>query len=202
VHLYDDLLATIQAGEGGLAAGLPRSTLLLSSLRPTAPVVLLNVSLGDQAVMTHRACGCPLERLGWHSHLHTIRSFEKLTAGGMTILDTDVIRILEELLPARFGGTAVDYQLVEDQAAPGESRLRLLVHPRVGPVDPGTVTRLFLDTLGAGSPSARIMGLAWDGAGTLRVERRPPLTAGSGKVLHLHADGVGGAVPAAPGVTR
>ena len=72
--------------------------------------------------MTRRSCGCYFERLGWRSHLHTIRSFEKLTAGGMTVLDADVVRILEELLPARFGGAAADYQLVEDQAAPGEVR--------------------------------------------------------------------------------
>ena len=106
----------------------------------------------------------------------------------MTVLDADVVRILEDLLPARFGGGAEDYQLVEDQVAPDGSSLCLFVHPRLGPVDPAAVTRLFFDTLGAASPSAQLMGLTWNGSGLLRVERRPPHVTGSGKVLHLHVD--------------
>ena len=47
---------------------------------------MLNVSLGDQAVMVQHACGCPLQTLGWDTHLYTIRSYEKLTGGGMTSL--------------------------------------------------------------------------------------------------------------------
>ena len=98
----------------------------------------------------------------------------------MTVVDADVVRILEDLLPARFGGGAEDYQLVEDQVAPDGSSLRLLVHPRLGPVDPAAVTRLFFDTLGAVTPSAQLMGLTWNGSGLLRVERRPPHVTGSG----------------------
>ena len=188
IHLWDDLLAVIQAAGAPPGPGLPPATLLFSSLRSTAPLVLLNVSLGDQATLPERPCDCPLERLGWSRRLHSIRSFEKLTTGGMTVLDADVVRILEDLLPARFGGGAEDYQLVEDQVAPDGSSLRLLVHPRLGPVDPAAVTRLFFDTLGAESPSAQLMGLTWNGAGLLRVERRPPHVTGSGKVLHLHVD--------------
>jgi hypothetical protein len=57
--------------------------------------------------------------LGWTTHLRDIRSQEKLTAGGMTFLDTDLIRVLEEVLPARFGGAPTDYQLVEEEAEEG-----------------------------------------------------------------------------------
>jgi len=81
VHLFHDLYPLIQAGAGG-RNDLPPRSLLVSSLRLTAPVIMLNVSLGDQAELVQRACGCPLEALGWVTHLHTIRSFEKLTAGG------------------------------------------------------------------------------------------------------------------------
>ena len=83
---------------------LPAEALLLTSLRSTAPVILLNASMGDQGFMVARRCDCPLERVGWTTHLHTIRSYEKLTAGGMTFLDTDVVRVLEQTLPATFGG--------------------------------------------------------------------------------------------------
>ena len=99
VHLWDDLVAVIQAEDAPADAGLPPATLLFSSVRRTTPLVLLNVSLGDQATVSERACGCALEQLGWSRRLHSIRSFEKLTTAGMTVLDTDVVRILEDLLP-------------------------------------------------------------------------------------------------------
>ena len=178
----------IQAGPDGDRFGLPAPALLVTSLRMTAPLVLLNVTLGDQAVVVDRRCGCPLERLGWTRHLHTIRSYEKLTAGGMTFLDTDVIRVLEEVLPARFGGVPTDYQLVEEEGAGGLARVRLLVRPEVGPVDPAVVAETFLAAISAGAGAERIMGQVWRDAQVLRVERRAPMATASGKILHLHVD--------------
>jgi hypothetical protein len=185
LHLLHDLLALIQPGVDGERRGLPARALLVTSLRRTAPVILLNVSLGDQAVVERRACGCPLETEGWTTHLHTIRSFEKLTLGGMTFLDTDVIRVLEQVLPARFGGGPTHYQLVEE-TADGRSTLRLLVHPDVGPLDAAAVADAFLRAIGGGSGVERVMELQWRQAGLPRVERRPPLATQGGKVLHLH----------------
>jgi hypothetical protein len=117
VHFLTDLHGVIQPGADA-GPDLPSNTLLVSSLRSSATFVLLNVSMGDQATISERGCGCPLERLGWTTHLHDIRSQEKLTAAGMTFLDTNVIRVLEEVLPARFGGAPTDYQLVEDEGGP------------------------------------------------------------------------------------
>jgi hypothetical protein len=196
VHLYHDLHALIQPNQDGGIAGLPPSALFISSLRPTAPFILLNVSMGDQAVMTRRACGCPLERLGWATHLHTIRSYEKLTSGGMTFLDTDVIRVLEEVLPARFGGAPIDYQLLEDEADDGQPRLRLLVDPAVGPLDPTRVADAFLTAIGTGTGVERLTELLWRDAGLLRVERLVPRTTASGKILHLHLEHMPRAAPA------
>src|SRR5207342_886783 len=62
-HLLDDFHAMIQAGEAA-PAGLPPQALLLTSFRPTAPLLLLNLSMGDQAELSHRRCGCPLEAEG------------------------------------------------------------------------------------------------------------------------------------------
>jgi hypothetical protein len=53
----------------------------------------------------------------------------------MTFLDTDLTHVLEQDLRARFGGSAVDYQLVETEDGAGVPRLCLLVHPRLGPLD-------------------------------------------------------------------
>jgi hypothetical protein len=183
VHVFDDLHAVIHPGEPG-GGGLPSRALLVSALHPTAPVVLLNGSLGDQGVLARRRCGCPLEALGWTTHLHTIRSDATLTAAGMTLLDADVARVLEEVLPARCGGDATDYQLLEAEDADGRPRLILLVAPRVGPVDPARVAATLLDGLAmdAGGAAAAL----WRDAGVLSIERRPPLPGASGKVLHRH----------------
>jgi hypothetical protein len=115
-----------------------------------------------------------------------IRSFEKLTAEGMTFLDADVTRVLEDTLPARFGGSPADYQLVEDEGPDGRPRLRLLVHPAVGPVDPRAVAEAFLAALGPAGGAAGIMTQVWRDAGLVTVERDAPRTTMSGKVLHLH----------------
>jgi hypothetical protein len=186
VHFCHDLLALIQPGAGGPAVGLPADALLFSTLRPKAPVIMLNVSLGDRARVENRACRCPLADLGWPTHMGQVGSFEKLTAGGMTFLDADVVTILEEVLPERFGGIATDYQLIEDEDAGGRPEVRLVIHPRIGPVDPATVVDVFLAALGAGVGPERVMGYLWRDAQVVRVERRPPYTTPSGKILHLH----------------
>jgi hypothetical protein len=105
----------------------------------------------------------------------------------MTFLDTDIIRVLEEVLPARFGGSVMDYQLAEDEGREGQPRLRLLVHPRVGAVDPEAVAVAFLTAVSNGQAAERLMGTLWQDARVLRVERRPPIETGGGKILHLHA---------------
>jgi hypothetical protein len=186
MHLLHDLVALIQPGEMA-RPGLPPQALLASSLRPRAPLVLLNASLGDAATVTTADCDCPLARWGWTTRLSQVRSFEKLTAGGMTFHDTDLVRVLEEVLPARFGGGPLDYQLAERETSDGRAVLCLLVDPRLGPLDPSTLTRAFLDGLASESGAQRVMALAWRDAGLLRVERRRPEVTAGGKINHLHA---------------
>ena len=104
----------------------------------------------------------------------------------MTFHDTEVVRILDEILPARFGGGPGDYQLVEDERPDGRSRLCLFVHPDVGPVDSGAVTEVFLSSLGVSGGAGGVMTLVWRAAGLLEVERSAPQTTPAGKVLHVH----------------
>ena len=186
MHFFDDRHAVIQPGPDGATAGLPAGAMLLSSLLPSAPILLLNVCMGDQAQLSRRSCGCGLEAAGWTRHIHEVRSFEKLTAGGVTLLDIDVIRVLEEVLPRRFGGSPTDYQLMErldDHRARPE--VRLLVSPALGDLDPAAVGDAFLSAVGGGSGGERLMELQLRGAGVLRVVREAPRRTASGKILHL-----------------
>lgn len=185
VHVPRDLHGLIQA-EDVAEVGVPRRSLFVSSIRPTAPLVLLNVSTGDQAEMSTRECGCALQRLGWTTHLHTIRSHEKLTSGGMTFLDGDVLRVLEEVLPARFGGGPGDYQLVEEETLDGRPRLWLLVRPSVGAADIEALIETFLAAVGAGSAAEQVMSLVWRNARFLGVKRQPPVVLPSGKIRPIH----------------
>ena len=189
VHVWDDLNALIQPGPTAGTDGLFPDTLLLTSLQPVAPLVLLNASLGDVGVLERRDCGCPLAGLGWAQHLHTIRNPEKLTAAGMTFLDADLARVLDEVLPARFGGGPTDYQLVEEETPDGQARLRLLVSPSVGAVDLPAAAAVFLDAISTGSGVERVMGTVWRTGGLLRAEQRPPQVGFSGKILHLYRAG-------------
>ena len=188
VHVYEDLHAVIQPEDTPTGAALPPDALLVSSLRPTAPLILINASTGDRAARSKRACGCPLERLGWTTHLCGIRSFEKLTAGGMTFLDAHVVQVLEETLPARFGGGPTDYQLLEDETPEGHPRLRLLVHPRLPGIDPDSVARVFLTSLGTESAPERMMGRVWQDSAFVTVERSAPRITRAGKVQHVHVE--------------
>ena len=141
MHVFHDLHAIVQPGDD--------ASLLVTSLRRTAPLVMLNLSMGDQATLRPGTCGCPLERLGWTTHLQGVLSREKLTAAGMTFYDAEVVRVLEHTLPARFGGGPTDYQLVEEESDAGEPVVRLLVHPAVGPLEPDRVVEAFLAEIGA-----------------------------------------------------
>src|SRR5207237_10782121 len=104
------------------------------------------------------------------------------------VLDSDVIRVLEEVLPARFGGGPADYQIVEDQEAEdGQPRVRLLVHPALGPLDERAVADAFLEGVGGGSEGERLMELRWRQAGLPKVERLAPRMVGT-KIHHVHLE--------------
>ena len=188
-HLLSDLQALIQAeGESDAEQGLPAGTLLITAIRPSARFILLNASLGDRAETREARCGCPFEQIGWTTQLRTIRSVQKLTAGGVTFLDADAVRALEETLPARFGGGPTDYQLLEQERADGQPTLRLLINPAIGAVEPDQVGEAFLAALGAGSGAERVAALQWRQGGWLQVERRPPLATVTGKIHAIRRD--------------
>jgi hypothetical protein len=176
VHLMKPKVAIIQ-GQGG--------ALLVTSLAPSSPKLMLNVETGDTGIIEERSCGCPFEAIGFNQHLHSIRSSGKLTSEGTNFLGTELNTLIDEVLPGAFGGGPTDYQLVQEEQG-GLTRVRLVVSPRLGPLDVEKVITTAVDFLGTRSPGHRIMIDFWVKGGTLRVDRREPYATSAGKVHPLH----------------
>ena len=158
-----------------------------TTLLPGAPKLLLNVETDDYGIVETRACGCPLEAFGFTTHLREIRSFSKLTGEGVTLIGSAMERILEDVLPARFGGSALDYQLVEEEDEGGFTRLTLYVHPRLPLAEDGDAVAAVHEALGRMGGMADVSRGVWAQAGTLRVRREAPRLTARGKLLPLHA---------------
>ena len=189
MHFFHDRHALIQPESTSAVPSLPASAMILTSLLSTAPILLLNVCLGDQATVTRRECGCAMADLGWTYHVSQVRSYQKLTAGGITLLDSDVIQVLEDVLPGRFGGTPLDYQLVERvDMDTGHAVVQLLVAPHLPDVVEADVRDTFLTAVGGGTGGQHLMALQWRYGDVLRVIREQPRRTASGKIQHVHVE--------------
>jgi hypothetical protein len=186
MHFFDDRHALVQPDRGSERPGVPRDAMLLTSLLASAPIRLLNVCMGDRTTISRKSCGCALEREGWGTHIRDVRSFEKLTAGGITLLDSDVIRVLEEVMPSRFGGRPVDWQLIERIDGKGaRPEVALVVDPSVGAIDDKEVIAAFLAAIGGGNGGERLMEMQWRDAGVISIKREAPARTASGKIQHV-----------------
>jgi hypothetical protein len=160
----------------------------LTSLFADSPKILLNYQTDDYGIVEKRACGCTLEAYGYDSHVREIRSYTKLVGEGVTMVGSDLTQILEEVLPARFGGSALDYQLLEQEDAQGFTRLYLLIHPRVEIADEAAVKEAFVRSVRGTSPMANVAGLIWRQTDTVRIKRQPPILSARGKFSPLHIE--------------
>ena len=102
----------------------------------------------------------------------------------MTFLGTDLIALLEEELPARFGGNATDYQLVEREER-GVPSVHLLIRDAVGKLDDDEVSRSALAFLRARGRPESLMADIWNQGDTLRVVRGDPHVTPGSKILPL-----------------
>jgi hypothetical protein len=184
LHVTTDQLAVIQR-ERPVGPGASVGALLYTTLRPSAPKLMLNVESDDYATLEHRECGCLAGELGLSTHVHGVRSYEKLTSEGMTFVGSDLFGLLDEVLPRRFGGRPTDYQLMEEEVG-GVPKVTVVISPAVGKVDERAVLETVIATLRSGPGYKRMMTDVWGDGGTLRVVRREPYVTGAGKILPLH----------------
>jgi hypothetical protein len=186
VHVVSDKMAFLQH-EIQMAGGARVPALIATTLHRGVPKVMLNVELGDYATMGRRHCGCLWEAMGFTQQLSTIRSYEKLTSEGMHFVGADLIALVDEVLPGRFGGSPTDYQFVEEEHD-GLPSVALVVSKRVGPLSPGEVQTTVLNALASRDAACRMMAGLWRDGNTLRVVRREPHSTHAGKILALHVD--------------
>jgi hypothetical protein len=181
-HVFIDRYAIIQRPRdvGGETVS---EALAVTTLSDLAPTILVNAELGDAATVSHRNCGCPLESLGLGMHLSGIRSFEKLTGEGVTFSRHGLISLVEQSLPDRFGGGALDYQVVEWETDRGIARLDVRIAPSIGAVDESAVLELVLTELARGGLVAHHQADLWRAARTVAVKREAPLPTPAGKLL-------------------
>jgi hypothetical protein len=142
---------------------------------------MINVASDDHAVVERRECGCGIGARGLTLHLREIGSARKLTGEGVTLVGTDIVRVMEEWLPSRLGGSALDYQLVEEEDRDGFTHMTLLVSPDVTHAGDSVVIAALLDGLSQASDAGRTASDILRAAGSLRVRREKPSPSERGK---------------------
>ena len=186
MHILGDKVALLRVPTSLRLGGGTVEALHATTLHERAPRLLVNVETGDEATLVERSCGCAYGELGFVSHVHGVRSYEKVTVEGSTFRGDDLVELVEVDLPAAFGGGPTDYQLLEHEDG-GPSRLSVLVSPRLGEVDEGAVVAAVVARLGRRGIGEQLTAEMWRDAGTIRVERREPLMNGSLKLLPLRS---------------
>jgi hypothetical protein len=200
VHLFHDAVAAITHRRKAPGTDVEVDSMLFTSLLPFAPFFVINLEPGDHGVLRPASCNCEFSRFGFTAVISDIYSYTKLTGHGTTLVGTDILRILEEALPARFGGSPGDYQLVEQEAGT-ETRMVLRVNPQIGKVPAAEIRDFFLSEirkLFGGALTSR----TWIHAASVEVLLEAPIIGRTGKILPLHLLGPDHAARVRPGVVH
>jgi len=170
MHFYQDRLALIQH-EGNW---------LFTSLTAHAGKILLNVELGDCGEIRRKSCPCLFGELGFDLHLSQVRSNEKLTFEGMTVLVSELYAAMETAL----GGPDL-CQVWQTQDERGLNKLVIAVSPAVANFDETKFLEAVWDHLRRSRPGNALAANLWRQAGTLQVVRGQPQWSKGHKMLPL-----------------
>jgi hypothetical protein len=186
VHLLKDALALFAYPYTVESLGITVPAFNLTTLLPTASKVMLNVQMDDYGIVEEHRCGCELDSYGYTTHLREIRSYSKLVGEGATLIGNEMQRVLEEVLPARFGGSPLDYQMMEQEDEQGFTRLYVLISPRVEIADEQQVIEVILSALRESSSMADAARAIWQQMQTIQVKRAEPILTARAKLMPLH----------------
>jgi hypothetical protein len=160
------------------------NSLMFTNLLPFAARFLINAEMDDAGILEPVACDCEYARAGMNWRIRDIYSYGKLTGQGITLIGSDIVRILESALPQRFGGGPGDYQLVEYDGA-RQSQLELRVSPRAGAESAAAVRDFLLREI-RGCYGGALAARVWTHSDGLKAVIAEPFSTRSGKVLSLH----------------
>lgn len=161
-------------------------SICLTTLLPSSPKMLLNAQTDDFGIIETRDCGCPVHELGLHQHMYNIRSYRKLTGEGVTLVGTDMETILEQVFPSKFGGSLLDYQLVEEEDEQGFTKLLLYVAPHIAIEDEQQLIDTLLDAMKKSEPSVQLAQPEYQQAQTIAIRRRSPMLTPRGKYFSIY----------------
>jgi phenylacetate-coenzyme A ligase PaaK-like adenylate-forming protein len=182
VHLFSDSVAAINYRQLAPLSEVEVNSLQFTTLLPASAKILINADMDDVGNIESVDCDCLWSKSGFKKKISNIHSVGKLTGYGMSLVGTEIVKILEERLPAQFGGSPADYQLVEEGET--ETRLILRVSPRVRNCSTAELRDFFLKEIQA-CYAGRLASRVWRHADALTVTRAEPLVTPSGKVLPL-----------------
>jgi hypothetical protein len=184
VHLLHDRVALIQRNRMVDNTDIQIESFLFTSLLESSPKCLFNVEMDDFGALEKHECPCLLGKLGYNWHIHNIRSFSKLTGNGMTIIGSDLITTIEKTLPDKFGGSPIDYQIIEEEDEKGTTSLIMVISPAVGTINEDEVKNVILNDLRKNAVGGKLAAGLWNQINTLKMKRMNPISK-SGKILTL-----------------
>jgi hypothetical protein len=184
VHVFQDSVAVITQPRQTRFAQSEVNSLLFTTLLPHAPHIFINVEMQDAGFLDEKSCDCVYREAGFTHQISDIFSYGKLSGQGMTLVGTDIVRILEQDLPARFGGSPGDYQLIE-QEGPKQTEILLRISPRVEVKSSDVVKHYFLQALRRYSGGA-LAYRVWEHSDALKITIGEPLLTRAGKLLPLY----------------
>lgn len=185
MHFLKDKLAVVQFPRKVEHSDITVDAFFFTTLLDSSPMIFLNAEIGDYGIVEKRSCGCDFEKIGFDTHIHTIRSFEKLTAEGVTFIGSNLIPLIQDILPRQFGGDATSYQFVEEETEDGLTKLYVLISPDVGELDEDKLKEAIFNSLCGGPDLFRASRQIWDRADTINIKRQHPIPTRRGKIVPL-----------------
>lgn len=169
MHVFTDRVALVSSAHG----------LLISTLSMHTGKVLFNTNLGDTGALSERTCTCGFGGLGFVQHLATVRSEQRYTLEGMTVMAADVSDAIGIAL--RDLHAPPDSSQVKRTTSPdGLERLTIVVSPQVGAIDESALVRAMYDALKRKGVSQSLAATLWEQASVLEIVREvPTLSKGS-----------------------
>lgn len=184
MHFYLDRLAVVPGDSTGAMTGSEFQSLLFTTLSDHTGKVLLNAELGDGGQFSTKRCSCLFGELGFDLHLSGVRSYDKLTVEGMTLLTAELERVIGAVVEEAGGGPD-SYQFWQTEDRDGLNRLILAVSPDVKNLDERKLVGTILEKLRCAGPRTALAADLWTQAGTFQVVRERPQLSGGQKMLSV-----------------